>query len=104
MNLDELEQLVRRDLDEYVYKAPEETLGAPWSSAWAQSQLDLMRSSLVSPYLADVAMEQPFDLLGTNTFEMRRCAVVADANDGYLLVFDFAKNEFLLAQFVKDSS
>lgn len=103
MDLIALEQLVRNDLDDYVYEAPEGAVGAAWSTERVRSQLDLMRKSLISPYLVDVLMEQPFELLGTDGFETRRCAVVADANDGYLLVFDFAKREFLLAQLVNDT-
>ena len=103
MDLDQLEQIVIRDLDEYVYEVPEGTVGTAWSNERVRSQLDLMRRSLISPYLVDVVMEQPFELLSTSEFKTRRCAVVADPNDGYLLIFDFATNEFLLAQFADDS-
>ena len=60
-----------------------------------------MRRSLIEPYVVEVTMEQPFTGLGIH--EIRRCAVVADANDGYLLAFDAATNEFLLAQFFDDT-
>jgi hypothetical protein len=100
-SLSSLKKRVEEALNTYVYSVPPGALGTPWSSSRVEESLSLMRRSLVEPYVVEVTMEQPF--MGPGIHEIRRCAVVADANDGYLLVFDAATNEFLLAQSFNDS-
>ena len=92
------EKKVEEELRDYSYSVSPNALGNPWSSSRIDEQLALMRRSLVIPYLIQVKMEQLFELIKSDIYEIRSCAVVADANDGYLLVFDFAKQEFLLVQ------
>jgi hypothetical protein len=96
-----LKKRVEEELNTYIYSVPPGAIGNPWSSSRVEESLALMRRSLVEPYAIEVRMERPFT--GPGIHEIRHCAVVADAKDGYLLVFDAATNEFLLAQFFNDA-
>jgi hypothetical protein len=97
-DLELLRQKVEQELSKYSYSFSDGAIGKPWTQSRIDEQLALMRRSLVAPYLIQVKMEQPFELIGTDGYEIRSCAVVADANDGYFLVFDFDRQEFLLTQ------
>jgi hypothetical protein len=102
-DLEALKVRVEEELNNYSYSLSPEAIGLPWSPSRVDEQLALMRRSLVVPYLVEVKMERPYNLIDTDIHEARNCVVVADANDGYLLVFDSATDEFLLAQFFKDT-
>ena len=59
-----------------------------------------MKSCLVDPYWLEVEIRDTFDQIGMQFAPRRNCVVVADSNDGYLLLFDPDENNFVLAQLI----
>jgi hypothetical protein len=96
--LNELQQLVRAEIDAYVYEAPRGAVGSPWSVEKVLAGLEDMRSAVVPPYWTEVEIRDTFERCGGEARLLQRCAVVADNQVGTLLLWDPKGREFLLAE------
>src|SRR5690348_6095093 len=92
-----LRDQVKRELNTYVYKVPDDAIGQPMSAAIISQGLAEMRESLVEPFWSDVEIRDTFEQVGMQDAPKRRCAVVADDRKGMVLVYDPSENNFVLA-------
>lgn len=101
MNPKELELLVLEQMASYVatYTPPaahEGFGGKPWSKERVAAEVEKMRSFLVSPRLAEYAIDMGPGLNHPSApLEARPCWVVAE-DRSYLLIFDERLNQFAL--------
>lgn len=87
----ELLRRIENDINSYVYEHHPKAIGLPLPQSFIDEKLDEMRQSLISPYWAEVRVWDPV----TDAKHTRRCIVVADTGEGYLLAFDPDTDEFL---------
>jgi hypothetical protein len=95
--LGELRSKVEREIDHYVYEVHEGALGTPWGEDKVSAELKKMRESLIEPYWTDVQF--PVTEVGNQPAlsNTRKCVVVADDGQGWLLLWDPIGPEFVLA-------
>ena len=96
--LNELQQLVRAEIDAYVYEVPRGGVGNPWSAEKVRAGLEDMRSAVVPPYWTEVEIRDTFEQCSGEARLLQRCAVVADNQAGTLLLWDPKGREFFLAE------
>ena len=96
-----LQARVLKVLDEYVYDLPPTASGTPLPHGYISGHLVEMRRSLISPYLVPIKMGQPFPLIGSDIWEEKICAIVADDQGGNLLFYDANTNNFGIAMRIK---
>jgi hypothetical protein len=83
-----LKQQIEHEIDEYVYRVPEGTIGNPWPAEKVEQHLRAFRAALVEPYWADVTDDDK---------QLKRCVVVADDGKGCPLIFEPEAQKFMLA-------
>jgi len=93
MRTDEIESIIRRELEEFRYEAPSETIGVPWSSERVESELAALRAALIQPRLAPVAIADD----GSPGPERQLWLITKPVENAYLVVFDPAAHRFGLA-------
>jgi hypothetical protein len=105
-SLAELKARVLEEIDGYANKAQPSAshlVGIPWSEARIMDELQTMRQCLVDPYWVQAEIRDTFEQIGSDLVLRRNCIVVADANDGHLLLFDPSERDFVLAQATEGS-
>jgi hypothetical protein len=95
--LRDLRTRVEIEVAQYVYTAHPAAVGTPWSAEQVASALSEMREALISPYWTTVELHDTIQQISLEQPLMRRCIVVADDRQGYLLVWDPIDEEFMLA-------
>jgi hypothetical protein len=93
MRASDVKALVEREIGDYRYDPPEDTLGIPWTSERVASELGILRESLVEPRLAEVEIAD-----NASPGPVRQLWIVTRSLDnGYLVVFDPESRDFGLA-------
>jgi len=95
--LQDLRQLVERQMQEYVCGVSTGSIGNPWTAEKIEASLQAMRNALVDPIWAEVEMRETFEQIQLGEPTVRRCAVVADNLEGTFLLWDPIEHDFLLA-------
>ena len=84
MNLQELERFVLAEIESYRYEVAQGALGRAQTDEWVERQLVEMRAALVKPEWRLVKKRDTFEEIQRDAPEQRRCALVADDDDGQL--------------------
>jgi hypothetical protein len=95
--LRDLQTRVATEIAQYVYTVHPRAVGTPWSAEQVASALSEMREALIGPYWTMVELHDTIQQMSLEEPLMRRCIVVADDRQGYLLVWDPIDEEFMLA-------
>lgn len=86
---------VERQIAEYVYEVPAGAVGTPLAAEEIRADLETMRLCLVEPRWEEVNICNPEEArIGVGS---RRMCVTMAEDEGYVLVFDPAENEYHLA-------
>ncbi len=97
-----IEQLVQREIDEYRYEVPDNSIGNPWSPEKVQRQLANLRDAVVPPRAQKIQLRDTFDQINAANPITVEYWVVADDGNRNLVCFDPDTNEFVLAQRSED--
>jgi hypothetical protein len=94
MQADDVEALVRRQIEEFRYTAPSTgTIGVPWSADRVAAEVERLRTSLIRPQLATVEIAD----YGSPGPRRALWLVTRTLENGYLVVFDSEARAFGLA-------
>jgi hypothetical protein len=93
MRTDEIDSIIRRELEEFRYEVPSETIGVPWSRERVESELAALRAALIAPRLAAVEIADT----GSPGPERQLWLVTKPVENSYLVVFDPEALRFGLA-------
>ena len=103
MSSEEIEDLVKKSLAEYIYVEPEPgtTVGKPWSASKVQQHIEQLRTALVKPHLQRFVLMDTFEQMQATQKSITQLWVVAEAN-GYCVFYDPTANEYGLAEAPSD--
>jgi hypothetical protein len=96
--LNRLADAVKQEIDSYVYRVPEHSMGSAWAGEKVDAAIEKMRACLVEPYWIDVEVRDTFEQVADIQAKKARCAVVADDHTGVLLVWDASAQDYCLVQ------
>ena len=94
MTSKDVEKLVAGEIASYAYPVVEGTVGRPWSADRVASELELLKSALVSPRPAKMHVRDECNKLVRTS----PAWVVAQVATGEVVVFEPATREFWLAE------
>ena len=97
MDIASLRTFVEREIDEYVYGAPESAIGKPMSQEWVQQQLTELRQALVTPQWVAIQLKDTLHQMESASPILRDCVLVANDRNGIQLYYDPDQNDFVLA-------
>jgi hypothetical protein len=94
--LQRLRREVERQISDYVYEVHPSAIGTPLSNDQIHAYLDSMRRCLVEPKWEEVHIRNTPEEIRTGLGNKRMCVTLAEEN-GYVLVYDRAEDEYHLA-------
>jgi hypothetical protein len=92
MRAEDVSALVERQISEFRYNPPRETIGTPFSPERVASEIQLLRESLVQPQLATIEIDPP-----DGEPQRKLWLITRTLENGYLVVFDPGSQRFGLA-------
>ncbi len=103
MNKEDLKKLVQKEVSEFKYAVPDESIGNPMPDEKVKAHLLELKASLVEPYREKIELQDTIEQIGAKTPVYSDVWIVADDRKSYKVFYDEKEQIFGLAKYTPDN-
>ena len=99
MDKQSLRQFVKKEIQEYEYVIPEDTVGNPMKTDWVLNQLQQATDCIVDPYLEKMWLQDTYEQIKDKKNKITQQLWVVAKDSNFVVFYDSTNKEFGLAHF-----